>query len=240
MLGLKQIRDQLAQKFLNEDFVIDKSGVKTVELIGAVFEANDKTIFGEPSFDYIKKEIDWYYSRSLNTSSMRGKVPKIWEDVSDRNGYVNSNYGWCIFSNKRNADFHNHDQYGNVLDALKKNLDTRQAVMIYTRPTMHYDAFADGMHDFMCTNTVQYLVRDGVLHAVVNMRSNDAIFGYRNDWAWQHHIAHKLVNDLSKNSINLNDEPKIIWQTGSLHVYERHFDLIEDYISNRAENNSNE
>ena len=78
----------------------------------------------------------------------------------------------------------------------------------------------NGMSDFMCTNAVQYLYRNGKLNAVVQMRSNDVVFGYKNDYAWQKFVLDKLAADLE------TDPGKIIWNAGSLHVYERHFKLV--------------
>jgi thymidylate synthase len=75
----------------------------------------------------------------------------------------------------------------------------------------------------MCTNAVQYLIRDGVLHACVQMRSNDAVLGYKNDRAWQHTVLSRLAHDLS---LPVGD---LFWSAGSLHVYERHFFLVDHY-----------
>lgn len=93
--------------------------------------------------------------------------------------------------------------------------------MIYTRPNMWLDYNHNGRSDFMCTNTVQYMIRDGVLIAVVQMRSNDVVFGYRNDFAWQNHVVKLLGTALGIT------ETKIIWHVGNLHVYERHFNLVK-------------
>lgn len=227
MLHLNEIRRAFANKLNAEDFEVDKSGVKVLELIGTVFIADDDFIFGSPNHEYIQDEIRWYYSMSRKPEDLRS-TPKIWKDITDFNGYVNSNYGWCLFSNEHTDTYeHNHDQYKNVLHTLKKHPSSRQAVAIYTRPSMHRDAFTDGRSDFMCTNTVQYVIRKGKLDTIVNMRSNDAVFGYKNDWAWQWHISQKLAEDL--------DCPvgTIYWQTGSLHVYERHFKFVEEWMAKR-------
>src|SRR5690606_33169025 len=144
---------------------------------GTSFIADEPTIFGEPNEDYIEREIAWYESQSLRVDAIPGKTPKIWEQVADEVGRINSNYGWLIW----NAG--NGHQYKNVLEELRRNPDSRRGAMLYTRPTMHYDATMRGMNDFICTNAVCYFIRDGGLHAVVQMRSNDVVFGYRNDWA---------------------------------------------------------
>jgi len=80
------------------------------------------------------------------------------------------------------------------------------------------------MDDFICTNAVNYFIRDGLLYAIVQMRSNDAVFGYRNDWAWQQFVLNKLADDLGVPA------GPIVWQAASLHVYERHYPLISEYI----------
>jgi thymidylate synthase len=206
----------LAEKLANEDFVIDKTSVKTVEVMNASFIADEPAIFGTVNEEYVARELEWYRSMSLNVNDIPGGPPAIWKMVATPEGLINSNYGWCIYSQE------NDDQYLNCLAELKRNQDTRRAVMIYTRPSMQWEFGKDGMSDFMCTNTVQYLVRDGKLNALVYMRSNDAVFGYKNDFAWQKYVLESLCKDA--------DIPigNIYWNVASLHVYERHFNLIEN------------
>jgi thymidylate synthase len=185
-------------------------------MIGATFEADEPTIFGELNEDYIQRELDWYKSMSLYVDDIPGITPAIWQQVADRGGKINSNYGWAIYHKD------NHLQYANVLNELTFSPNSRRAVMIYTRPTMWNDYNRDGMSDFMCTNAVQYMIRDGQLVAIVQMRSNDVVFGYRNDYAWQKYVADRMTEDLK-----LSHPPKIIWHVGNLHVYERHFDKVK-------------
>jgi thymidylate synthase len=152
---------------------------------------------------------------SLNVNDIPGGPPAIWKQVADNDGMINSNYGWCAYSNA------NYLQYQNVVDELERNPFSRRAVMIYNRPSMWYDYNKNGMSDFMCTNAVQYMIRDGHLEAHVQMRSNDVVFGYKNDRAWQHHVLCKLSKDI--------EYPigHIYWNVGSLHVYEKHFHLVK-------------
>lgn len=213
-LSANYIREVFKSLLENEDFVIDKTGVKMIEIVGANFIADLPAIFGTPNYDYIRREIEWYESMSLNVNDIEAPVPAIWQQVATESGDINSNYGWCIWSDD------NWSQYDHVLAELQNNPNSRRAVMIYTRPSMWHDYNIDGMSDFMCTNAVQYMIRNGAVHAVVQMRSNDAVFGYKNDYAWQKHVLNTLSEDLG---IQAGD---IHWQVGSLHVYERHFDLV--------------
>lgn len=226
------IRDALASLYKQGKFATDKTGVKTIELVGASFIADEPSIFGPLNDEYIKKELDWYLSQSLYVKDIGDPVPKIWTAVSDSEGKINSNYGYLIYSKE------NGEQFDYVLDELLANKDSRRAVMIYTRPSMHTEYSTAGMSDFICTNAVQYLIRDGALHTVVQMRSNDVVFGYRNDYAWQHYVSSSLLKQYNDRLYEESDEivlGSITWQVGSLHVYERHFPMIEDYISALAE-----
>jgi thymidylate synthase len=215
MLKVEHIREYFIQELKSERFVTDKTGVKTIEMIGATFEADEPTIFGKVNQDYVERELAWYKSKSLSVYDIPAPVPEIWKQVADENGYINSNYGWCIWSDD------NYGQYWKVLNELRENPNSRRAVMIYTRPTMWYDYNFNGMSDFMCTNAVQYMIRDDELIAVVQMRSNDVVFGYRNDFAWQDHVVKLLGAALGI------DKTKVIWHVGNLHVYERHFDMVK-------------
>ena len=208
------VKKAFRKKFNNEEFVTDKTGVRMIELIGISFEADKETIFGHMNRDYVEREIEWYRSESRNVNDIPGRIPLIWKQISTPEGLINSNYGWCIWSKE------NHEQYKSVLNELKSNPDSRRTSMIYQRPSMHNDATKDGMNDFICTYGVDYLLRDDQLHAVVHMRSNDVIFGYKNDRAWQQYIQTLLAIDLGV------EVGSLIWNISSLHIYERHFHLM--------------
>jgi thymidylate synthase len=216
LLKVEDIRNHFIDELMDSNFVTDKTGVKTIEMIGATFEADEPTIFGDVNDDYIQRELEWYESMSLYVDDIPGVTPAIWQQVADRGGKINSNYGWAIYHKDNGL------QYVRVFNELLHLPNSRRAVMIYTRPTMWEDYKRDGMSDFMCTNTVQYMIRNEQLVAIVQMRSNDVVFGYRNDYAWQKHVADTLTADLG-----LTKEPKIIWHVGNLHVYERHFDKVK-------------
>lgn len=88
-------------------------------------------------------------SQSLYVKDIPGKTPVIWEQCSDDDGKINSNYGWMVFSEE------NGSQYQHCLENLIKDPATRNGTMIYNRPSMHDDAYAKNMHDFCCTFAVQ-------------------------------------------------------------------------------------
>ena len=196
----------------------DKTGVKCIELIGASFEADEAAIFGSPNIEYIQKEISWYHSQSLNIKDIYGTErppPEAWQYAASPQGFINSNYGYLIWSEE------NGNQYKNVLEELKKYPDGRRAMMVYNRPEIWDDYNMLDMNDFICTNAVAYYIRNDYLNCCVQMRSNDVVYGYKNDYAWQQFVLHELANELGL-------EPgRMIWQVQNLHVYEKHFDLVK-------------
>lgn len=220
---VQDIRHNLSDELYYERFITDKSGVKTIEIVNASFIADEDAIFGTVNHDYVKRELDWYRSMSLKVDDIPGGAPAIWKQVASKDGLINSNYGWCIYSEE------NGHQFTKVVDELSKSPLSRRAVMIYTRPSMHEDYNRDGMSDFMCTNTVQYYLRNGQLHASVYMRSNDAIFGFKNDYAWQRYVQTELLDAINRKCNTVYAIGDLYWNVGSLHIYERHFELVKQW-----------
>tara|TARA_R110002096_G_scaffold69149_1_gene166341 strand:- start:20514 stop:21206 length:693 start_codon:yes stop_codon:yes gene_type:complete len=227
-MNVQDIRDYFRSELEQQRFTIDKTGAKTIEIIGASFKADANSIFGTPSPSYIAKEMLWYDSGSTNINDIsdNSPPPAAWMYAADAHGNINSNYGHLIFSEKYG------NQFERAVDELISNKDSRRATMVYTRPSIWVEYNEGGKSDFICTNAVNYYIRDGKLHSVVQMRSNDAVFGYKNDYAWQLEVMNRIIqyyneiqyiDDVPSAAITLGD---INWQVANLHVYERHFDLI--------------
>ena len=218
------IRDRFATLLRNGEFVTDAvSGSTTIEIVGASFYAYEDTIFGTLNEDWCAREVEWYLSQSLNINDIHGEVPSGWRAVAAEDGSINSNYGWCVYSPG------NHEQGSRVVRELLDNPESRRAVCIYTRPEMWLDYDQkDRMNDFMCTNVVQYVIRNDLLNVVVQMRSNDAVWGYKGDRYWQRYVQSEILEAL-RNEEGFSDlEPgPIVWQVGSLHTYSRHFWLVD-------------
>lgn len=219
---------QLYNKCINNDFVQDKSGVKIAEIwdchiqglnpMQSILEFNGR----KSPIDYINKESKWYNSCSLNIKGYVDDV-KIWQQVCDKDGFVNSNYGWCIYSKE------NYKQYSHVLQELKDNPSSRRATMIYNRPSMWIDYNQDGMNEFMCTYAHQFSIRNNCLECIVYMRSNDIVFGLFSDFRWCCEVYMKLYLELQKVYPDLCIG-HINWNAASLHIYERHFDMLKKIV----------
>ena len=220
-------------KLFKNKYKNDEFRGNTVELQNIHFICDKDYIVREPNYDYAKREIEWYESQSLNVNDIPGGAPTIWKQVATSLGYINSNYGWCIFGE------YNGKQYEHCLKSLLKDHMTRQAVMIYTRPQMQTDWNKNEMHDFMCTHYVHCFLNE-VQHPdnnvevyelkyIVYQRSCDAVFGFNNDFQWHKYVYDKLYNDLIDAGIPMSEnKPFIEYNCGSLHVYDRHFKHLEN------------
>lgn len=233
---VSDIREFFIEQLRDEAFTIDKTGQRTVELIGANFIANEPAIFGEPVPSYINAELAWYESGSTNIYDIHGadkEPPQAWRYAADHYGNINSNYGHLVLSDKYN------NQFENAFDELWKNPDSRRAQMVYNRPSIWLEYDEGGKSDFICTNAQTFYIRNNKLDMVSQMRSNDVVFGYKNDYAWAQYLMDKFIDKwneecsyynqstTSGSAVSEIEKGDLVWQVMNLHVYERHFGLIK-------------
>jgi thymidylate synthase len=156
---------------------VDFAGTKALFNVGfyitnpALNDIKDSRVERKWSVEYAEAEWQWYCSGDRNIKKLGelyGKVPAIWKRMADKNGNVNSNYGWQW---KRNH------QLDLVISLLKDNPETRQAaISIYDGKEIN-----DYANDTPCTYAVQFTVLNGKLNMSVVMRSNDLWYGFCND-----------------------------------------------------------
>jgi len=231
MLKTEDIKKLFVEKYKNNDFRTIGNAVqqsKTIELQNVQFEVDKPWIIREPNYEYFNKEFEWYKTESLNVNDIPGGAPKMWKACADPLGYINSNYGWMIWSKE------NGSQFDNCFMKLLNDPHTREACMIYNRPSMQEDYCKNGMHDFCCTYAIQCFLNEDKennihLKYIVYQRSQDVVFGFDNDILWHQNVQNMLADKLSQKEA-LNKQiicDNIINNVGSLHIYERHFKYLE-------------
>lgn len=171
--------------------------------------------------EYVDEELKWYIEskRNIHTNKVIEKN-KIWSRIAADDGSINSNYGWCIFSKE------NSEQYKHALEALKSDIFTKHAVMIYSRPSINTE-WNDGIHsksDMICTIYTAVNVRKRhdkyYMTYTVHMRSCDAWLGLRNDLMWHKFILNMLKQDIEKARNIKIYKSNIVWIADSLHLYD--------------------
>jgi thymidylate synthase len=231
---------QLLDKLNNNEIIVtgknasQSAGQESyVELSNASFELDPYSPF--ISIDnnfktpkkYFGQELDWYKSMDLSIIGHPGiETNPTWNSccTQDDKKEVNSNYGWCVFSEE------NGSQYDNCYNVLAKDSTSRNGLIIYTRPNIHSDMFRDGAHDQICTVFSQFFIRDGALQMTHVMRSSDIRFGLIcSDLAWTCFVYQHMYKDLLKVYPDLK-VGKIFWLSTSLHLYSRHYENLKQII----------
>lgn len=181
---------------------------------------------------YVKAELDWYKSMDLSIIGHEGiESNPTWQSccTKDEKKEINSNYGWCVFSEE------NGSQYDNCLEVLKKDKTTRNAIIMYNRPEIYKDYKRDGMHDMICTMYSHFFIRDNKLYMVHNMRSNDIRYGFIcSDLAWNCFVYQNMYEDLKSTYSDL-EVGTIIWTSDSMHLYSRHFEDLKNFFESERE-----
>lgn len=151
---------------------------------------------------YAVGELMWYLSGNPNLSAIQNYT-QAWNRMSDDGKTVNSNYGWCI------QHKYGFDQWEYVRNMLLIDPNSRQAVLHIKT------ADPNPSKDVNCTVCLQFLVRDGKLHATVYMRSNDIWMGFPYDVFSFTAMQCKMAMELG---VGIGTYTHI---AGSLHLYER-------------------
>lgn len=222
----------------------------TKELLHTVFLADKNYIVRKPKEPYQTNELEWFISQSRNVEDLKsfaGFIPKIWSDIADVEGIINSNYGWCCLSKENGSQFYN------AMKHLEKDKNSRRSIMIYNRPSMHDDwsskrvaksydkprlvenyswhyltdkEYGELRGDFMCCQNNHFIIRDNKLIMTVHMRSLDAVYGYNADYIWFDWIFNKAVQYLKKTYPELERGEMVIY-ADSVHVYEMHYEDLK-------------
>ena len=116
---------------------------------------------------YAIGELLWYDSRNKTAKAIE-PFSTFWSLIAEKDGTVNSNYGYCIH------DKFDFDQWEFVKDILTKDPTSRQAVIHIKEPR---DVRVNPTKDLNCTIALQFLIRNGDLHLITTMRSNDVWLG---------------------------------------------------------------
>jgi thymidylate synthase len=141
---------------------------------------------------YAQAEWEWYGSGDPSIDKLGeiyGKIPPIWERMADKNGNVNSNYGWQMIRN---------DQLNRIVQMLENNPNTRQAaISIYDGKEIEKYAT-----DTPCTYAIQFTILNDKLNMCVTMRSNDLWYGFCNDQfcfsELQRYVAMRLEKEVGE------------------------------------------
>lgn len=168
------------------------------------------------SMEYLKGEMEWYESGSLDVHDIAKHSP-FWKNLADENGKVNSNYGYFVYYQQCP---NNKSQFDWCVQKINDDPSTRQALIIYNQVNHKYE----GNKDFVCTVSQFFRQHDGVIDCTTYMRSNDLIYGLTYDLPWFTTVHQKLCE---KTGYKLGEYHHFV---NSLHVYQQHYPMISQIV----------
>jgi len=208
-------------------------GQRVKELLGASFTITNPRdripyVTGRKfSMTYMVAELIWYLSGS-NKTEWIANYSNFWRDISDDGVTANSAYGARLFQPHHKIAQGRFSQWEYIIEELQRDPDSRRAVMHLRVP----DDSVDAKLDVPCTLALQFFIRDGKLHQIVNMRSSDVIFGIAYDIP-----AFTLFQELLANELGV-ELGSYTHMSNSLHIYERHFEMAETILKTSNVNRS--
>ena len=178
---------------------------------------------------YVKKEMALYL-RATDDADEFAKASPFWSKIATENGTINSAYGNLIF-NKSLED--GRSQFDWAFDCLKNDKDSRQAFMRFNNTNHQYD----GNKDVPCTFIMSFHIRDNMLHATVQMRSNDIIKGTTYDIPSFILFQRLMLLRLREVYPGL-EMGSMTPYAMSFHLYATDFDLVERRLNSQILENS--
>ena len=161
---------------------------------------------------YAAAEFIWYMRRDDDIKMIKEYAPQ-YEKFAEANGKAFGAYG------KRLDDGTRWDLLWLAEKLLRDDAESRQCVIsIFTPFDLRIVTTAGEAKpkDIPCTLTWQFILRDGLLHMVTSMRSNDVWLGFPYDVFVNTCIQRMLANQLGW-------EPgTYTHHVGSMHLYEKH------------------
>lgn len=221
----------ILEKLFSEGEIITTRGLKTLEICNVNLCLRDPR--NRVTNNSKRKwklplaigEFAWHVSGS-NSVDFITYYAKQWKNFSSDGKIISrSCYGHKIFKKENNGS----SQWTKLIELLKKDKFSRRAVLDIFESDSGNDYFAK---DVACVNTVQFLIRNNKLDAIVSMRSNDMIWGLPYDI-----YLFTMLQELL--SVELGVELGMYYHNvGSMHIYDRHFNLAHDMLEEKENKNS--
>jgi thymidylate synthase len=196
------------------DMKVKELTVQTLEFDPSLPFAN----FNKRKFNwkYFAGELAWYLRKDRDVDYI-GQFSGMWSTLTNPGtNEINSNYGSLLFN----------DQLQWVLDSLKADKNTRQAIAFLNQPKFQFK----GNKDFVCTMYLNFFIRDNKLNMKVQMRSNDIFYGLTFDapfFAFVHqHMRLWLLETYPDLELGT-----YYHCADNIHFYERHFELANNILN---------
>jgi thymidylate synthase len=221
-------QETLARTYNDPHYVASPRGMEVHERLGdgygpipmpAYIDLEDRKVNSK----FMHREAAWIIEGSNKLADLT-EVMKSYANYSDDGLTLSGAYGPKVV-----------DQYRYVVDSIEADNATRQAVMNIWRER------PGPSKDIPCTLSMQFIMRQNEegqnrLNSVVTMRSNDIVLGYTYDVYSFSMVANAVRLMLQERGIDIPLDENgnfgdLFVNPGSLHIYERHYDKVEEWTN---------
>ena len=115
------------------------------------------------------------------------------------------------------------NQIRNVVNILTEDPSSRQAFIAIALPGDNL--VSNTTKDTPCTLNIQFLIREGELHCIVFMRSNDCIWGLTGINYFEWTFLQEVIAGILDVKVGTYDHT-----AGSFHIYERHYETVDKIL----------
>lgn len=159
-------------------------------------------------------ELIWYLSGLDTLEFIKPYVSRYADDAV--NGILEGAYGPRLVRMRDGID-----QFASVEALLKERPQSKRAVV----QLFNAEDIATYHQEIPCTTTWQFLLRDGLLHMSVTMRSNDAYFGLPHDV-----FCFTMIQEMMARRLGA-EMGEYLQYVGSMHVYENKLHAMAEYVA---------
>ena len=212
---LKEMGTEVKLETMQDKFIKGDPAYYTNELIGYSYMITNpddrlelpKAFGKEDELEWAEKEFIERINQQKANPGEAYKLRKVWEEFV-HDGKFSYTYGGRI-----------GNQAEKVIETLREKPSSRNAIVSMWDPTI--DSIKMGGRERVpCTMYYQFLIRNGRLNLIYNIRSNDLM----THWCWDVYLALKLQEYIAKEvGVPMG---WFIQQCGSLHAYHKDLEGI--------------
>ncbi|QMV44613.1 thymidylate synthase [Cohnella cholangitidis] len=160
-------------------------------------------------------ELLWFLRGDTNIHYLKEHGVRIWDEWADENGDLGPVYGsqWRAWET---TDGRTIDQIQQVVDAIKKNPDSRRHLV-----SAWNVAVIDEMKLPPCHFVFQFYVAGGKLSCMLTMRSVDTFLGLPFNIASYALLTHMIAQQCDL------EVGEFIWSGGDVHIYSNHLEQVK-------------
>lgn len=207
---------------INKGQISNPRGLKIKELINSsIYIDMNYPIISIPErklgYKFMAREAWWILSGRNDVESIKDYSKAI-SNFSNDNYHFDGAYGPRVV-----------DQIRYIVDSLAEDINTRQAVLTIWRANPRVSK------DIPCTISIQWLIRDGYIYCIDNMRSSDIWLGVPYDIFNFTMLTGYIMLLLRERGINNLKLGNLYLNAGSQHLYENNWEKAKQLLNNYTE-----